>query len=525
MHLAAADVRRLILSLTQEIRASLRRLLQIRAGPLFVLLFARGLVAAEPSLDAFYPAGGALNSTNTITAIGKFDPWPPKVWVSEPGLTFVAGTNKGKFAVAISADAVPGPRLVRLYNEEGASEPRTFVVGAGHEITEIEPNNHFAKSQPINPLPATINGRLDKSGDVDSFAIELRGSEWLDARVDCYTLMSKVDAVLRLMTTTGEQLAWNHDFATLDPRLVFRAEENQTVVLQIFGFAFPPDSDIRLTGGDAAVYRLRVTASNNPPAICDVPTERGSNDATGKLPKVELPALIHASIAKADNEDRFQFRAKKNEWIDVRVEAASFGSPLDAWLKIEDAAGNQLARNDDAEGSRDPRLEWKVPTNGTFMVAIGSVTHRGGPDFCYRLSIQKAEPDFRGTLSSSSFTLTPGATNELKFDLKRFRGFTNELTFGLRGLPEGVSILTTNLPGKDGTASIKLSSATNATAFQGPAQLLLTDAQTRSERVVPVELTTRGETGFNRLLVETADEFWFTIREKAASSSKAPAKK
>lgn len=142
------------------------------------------------------------------------------------------------------------------------------------QINEREPNDHFAKAQRLPQLPVTINGRFDKSGDVDSFAIELRNGEWLEARVDCYTLMSKVDAVLRLVTTNGEQLAWNHDFITLDPRLVWRAPANETVVLQIFGFAFPPDSDIRLTGGEGATYRLHLAITNSAPQICDSPNER-----------------------------------------------------------------------------------------------------------------------------------------------------------------------------------------------------------------------------------------------------------
>ena len=524
MRPVAADVRRLILSFKQEIRASLRRLLHIGVGPLITFLLASGALGAEPSLDAFYPVGGAVGTTNTVTAIGKFESWPPKVWVSKPGLEFVAETNKGKFSVTIASDAVPGPRLVRLYNDEGTSEPRTFVLGNGNELYEAEPNDHFAKPQPVTNSPVTINGRLDKSGDVDSFTIELRAGEWLEARVDCYTLMSKVDAVLKLVTTNGQQLAWNHDFITLDPRLVWCAPANQTVVLQMFGFAHPPDSDIRLTGGDAAVYRLHVATMDKPPSFCDSPTEREPNDTPENAQQIDLLEPVHATIGREDDEDRFQFTAKKGESVEARVEAASFGSPLDAWLKIEDLAGNQRARNDDAEGSRDPRLEWKAGTNGTFVVAVGSLTHRGGNDFCYRLAVQRAEPDYRATLSASSLVLTPGTTNELKLDVKRLRGFTNELVPTFRGLPESIIVLTTNLPSKEGAASIRLAAGTNAPNSQGPVELFVTDAVTGKQRIVPAELITRGETGFNQLLVEKTGQFWLTVRQKPAPEPKAKKK-
>jgi hypothetical protein len=46
------------------------------------------------------------NSIRQISfAVGKFDPWPPQVWVDSPGIVFNAETNSGKFTVAIAANA------------------------------------------------------------------------------------------------------------------------------------------------------------------------------------------------------------------------------------------------------------------------------------------------------------------------------------------------------------------------------------------------------------------------------------
>ncbi len=484
-----------------------------------VLMFAFRGFAETPTLDGFYPAGGERGTTNSVTAAGKFGSWPPHVWISSPGLTFTAETNKGKFSVTIAVNAPPGPRLIRLYNEDGASDPRFFVVGTGRESTETEPNNHFAKAQPIPELPATINGRLDKNGDVDSFAIHLRAGEWLDASVDSYTLMSKVDAVLRLVTTNGQQLTWNHDFITLDPRLGWRASEEGTVVLQTFGFAYPPGSDIGFTGGEAIAYRLHLALTN---AAGGCESAGGTNaNRNGQIPgPVTLPAAIRGTISNGTQEDRFRFTAEKNEFIEASADAASFGSPLDAWLKIEDTDGNQLARNDDADGSRDPSLEWKVPTNGTFVLALGSVTHRGGKEFCYRLNVKQAEPDFRASLSANSLVLASAATNDLKIEFKRLRGFTNELAISVRDLPSGVAFIPTNLPAKEGSASLRLIAEREAPPFQGPIRIVVTNAATKQDRIAPFDLVTRGETGFAHLLVETDDHFWLTVRPKAKNTEK-----
>jgi len=180
-----------------------------------------------------------------------------------------------------------------------------------------------------------------------------------------------------------------------------------------------------------------------------------------------------------------------------RSNAAQPRSPLDPWLKIE--------------GSRDARVEWQPQTNGYFTAVVGSVTHRGGKDFCYRLSVERAKPDFRAKLEANALSLTRGATNELKLELKRLRGFTNELNFEFRELPKGVTMLTTNLAPKGGTVSIQITAADDAPQFQGPIRLLLVDKITREQRAVPFELTTPGETGFNQLLIETCDQLWLTF--------------
>jgi hypothetical protein len=149
--------------------------------------------------------------------------------------------------------------------------------------------------------------------------------------------MSKVDAVLRLVSTNGQQLAWNHDFITLDPRLIWRAPMDQTVVLQIFGFAYPASSEIQLTGGEGAVYRLHLSVTEScPPNPFTSPVVKQSKHGSDSVPSLELPASITGKILRAEDEERFSFHAKEDELVEVRIEAASLGSPLDAWLKIED---------------------------------------------------------------------------------------------------------------------------------------------------------------------------------------------
>jgi hypothetical protein len=125
----------------------------------------------------------------------------------------------------------------------------------------------------------------------------------------------------------------------------------------------------------------------------------------------------------------------------------------------------------------------KRRVKGDYVIVVGSVTHRGGEDFGYRSEARASGPDYKASIASSSFALIPGATNVVKFTVTRLRDFTNELHAEFRGLPDGITATATNLSkGKD--ATLVFLAATNAPTFNGPIQLVLTDAITKEERNV-----------------------------------------
>src|SRR6266487_2808287 len=216
-----------------------------------VLSFASAF-AAVPTLDHLFPVAVQAGTTNSVTAIGKFDPWPAKVWMDAPGVVFKPETNSGNFTVEVAADAPVGPHLIRMFNEQGASALRFLIVTRDPQLAEREPNDDFSNPQSIERFPASLNGRLEKSGDVDSFAVPLEAGQTLIASVEAFTLASLVDA-------PGVQVAWNHDGRTLDPFLAWTAKSAGTYVLQVFGFAYPAESAVKFTGSDKCVYRLQLS--------------------------------------------------------------------------------------------------------------------------------------------------------------------------------------------------------------------------------------------------------------------------
>lgn len=534
---------------------------------------------AVPVLDQIYPAFVRPGSTNEIRGIGKLEPWPVQIWTemgsSELGAKWVATTNAGVFQVIVPAGAPEGPQLIRLYNGEGASALRFLVVTTDPVVAEVEPNDLFKKAQVIPSLPVSINGRMEKGGDVDSFEIELKAGQTLAAHLDAYLIQSPVDAVLRVLNTNGVQVAWNHDNGrTLDPALGYRAPADGKYIVQVFGFDHPANSDVRFGGNAKCVYRLRLSTGEVARYTLPLGVQRGSNtvhrlvgwskealgdrtetyvDSSGlkdvavveaRWPRVEtalrlpvsdgpewvtrdlggtlgvgetlpVPGAVTGCIARAGEEHRFVISARKDDAFVMEVLSAEFGFPLDAWVKVEDSKGKELVRSDDSD-SADPRLEWVAPAEGEYRVAVGSLVRKGGMDQVYRLAIQRRQPVFKATVGVDLMNLEPGKTNELKVSLSRKHGYSAKFQVGLEGLPAGVLADPVELTEKDNEAVLKLRVDAGAAVFSGPIRVRLREVEGGKIHWARFEMAGTGENngvpqGFRHLIREWTDQVWVTI--------------
>lgn len=538
--------------------------------------FLHAAFAAAPVLDQLLPVALAPGSSNTVVLVGKFDPWPPKFWSDLPGLAMEPSTNAGTVAVRIPANAPPGVHFLRAFNSEGASAPRFLVIDAATPLAaEAEPNNDAAtEAQPVRP-PVAIQGRLEKNGDVDSFRIQLEAGQSLVAWAQAYTLMSPMDPVLRLLDPRHVQAAWNHDDGrSLDPLLAWTATTGGPHVLQLFTFPYPADSDIRLSGKPHAVYRLHVhagpvvrhalplavqrgtssslrligwnlgSASNQPvafdatrlaPEATKVPlpfngrdalvdllvgegTERMEsepNDGVAQAEPTDIPGGRTGNLDREGDIDRFLIKARKDEKLVLSVQSAVLGFALDGWVRVEDATGKELARNDDATGS-DPRLEWTAPADAPFIVAVGSLLQLGGKDRWYHLSLERPAPSVRPTVADNAFVIAPGKTNEIVINLGRAHGHDAVLSLNAEGLPPGVTAAPVDAASKDASVTFRIVAATNAPAASGPFRLKVQDKATGRAIPARMDLVSAGENngvpqGFRRVVRDSIEDLWLTV--------------
>jgi hypothetical protein len=102
---------------------------------------------------------------------------------------------------------------------------------------------------------------------------------------------------------------------------------------------------------------------------------------------VNVPVTINGRIFPRGDIDLWSFHARKGQVVTAEVCAAQIGSPLDSLLDVLDEKGRVLAENDDAS-SRDSRLHFVAPEDGTYTVRIRDAAGRGGQAFVYRLTLR-----------------------------------------------------------------------------------------------------------------------------------------
>jgi hypothetical protein len=467
---------------------------------------------APPTITHLSPAGTQRGKSVDVAVAGVFDA-NTKVWTNSTDLTIE--NAKGKLKITASPNAVPGVHWLRTYNDEGASTLRPFIVGTLPEIAEKEPNDEFKKPQQIEVPACVINGKLEKSGDVDCYAVTLKKGQTLVASLEAHrTLRSPMDGMLQIVSADGFVLDENNDWNELDPQIVFNAKKDGVYIARVYAFPSMPDSSIRYFGSDACVYRLTLTSGpfadfavplalnqaepwnadvegwNIPPAKPKLSFVAKSNEVIGfesswanplRFPTLSfathgekyntpltLPFAVTNRIEKANGESLTVFDGKKGQAITIVAESRKFGLAVNPVVRLLDSEGKQLARAEPAKLNGDTALSFTLPADAKYTIAVKDLYAGGGSRHVFLLQVL-TEPDYELTLAADRYTITPGKPTLVAVKVARVRGFNKPIEITGTGLPDSVKIETTT-PAKPDPNTITLS-LTSEKPFSGAFQL------------------------------------------------------
>ncbi len=186
------------------------------------------------------------------------------------------------------------------------------------------------------------------------------------------------------------------------------------------------------------------------------------NDTIAQAQVVTLPVGINGRLGEPDDADYFAFAAKKGENFRFEVEARRRGSPLDSVIELYGPDGKKLAENDDIQFTKDSRLFWTAPADGTFAVAVRDLHGRGGREFVYHLRAEPAQPDFEVHGEYYYAMLAPGTRMIWFARVERLNGFDGPVEIGLEGLPAGVTLTPVTIPKGMNHCAMILSAAPDA---------------------------------------------------------------
>lgn len=259
----------------------------------------------------------------------------------------------------------------------------TLTGGAPARVNESEPNNTLAQAQAITP-DVLVVGRLDPAGDVDVFSFRANAGQRLTVDINARSLMppSEADTVVTLFDSNGQQLAENDDAGgSLDSFLTFEIPRSGQYFVRIRNFS--------PKGGSSYTYEALITLTGAAPPPPGIVMESEPNNSLAQANAITPPATVSGAINPAGDVDFFAFEARRGQQLVIDLDARSLTppSPLDTVVTLFDSRGQQLAENDDAEGSTDSLLRFTIPADGRYFFRVRSFDGKGGPDYVYRATV------------------------------------------------------------------------------------------------------------------------------------------
>ncbi|VTS05790.1 COG1470 family protein [Tuwongella immobilis] len=464
-------------------------------GCLFGLLLVGDVRAAVPPAHTLLPAGGQVGTTVSVDVVGIVDLTGMQFACSVPEIRGVMSPDKKRLLVTIPKDAPLGLAWIRLFNAEGSSPPLAFIVGHLPEIQETEPNDRYSKPQVVT-LPGVVNGRLEKGGDTDLFQTTLEAGQTLVADLEAHEQIgSPMDGMLQVVDERGFVVAENVDFRGLDARVVYTPTRAGKYAVRVSAFPSQPDASVQLAGGFNYVYRLTLTAGAfaahafpsaiarpNPPATIELrghnlPPAQGVVPVPKSLPMsdhllvhapqvanpvavaiephaviaeqepnpldrpqaVPVPVTICGVIQERNDRDVYTIAVKKGQPIHITLDAVSFGSPLDALVRVRTKDGSIITQVDDVKKDADPTLRIVRDADEEIRIEVTDLYSHGGPGYAYHLRITPTPGPASATVPAEQFTFPVGQPFEIKLTIANPSGKPQSIT--AEGLPAGISLV------------------------------------------------------------------------------------
>jgi WD40 repeat protein len=385
-------------------------------------MFYRVSLGEIPVISDVFPLGLARGSTAEIQVRG------------------VHLGNVRAVQVQAPADAAPGTRIDVPVTLPAGAQPlgaRSVVVGEYAELLEGGDNDPPGSAHFV-PTPATVNGRIEKPGDVDCFRFVARKGQPLILDIDARRLGSPLDSMLEILDARGQPL----------PRATLRTLAKTYVTFR--------DHDSRAPGIRIEDWR-----------------ELAMNDYV----RIGNELLRIDQLPKNPDDDCrfFELRGQRMGMLDTTPTHQPQGTPI---YKVSlHPPGSTFPpngmpvftvpyENDDGgpQYGKDSRLFFDAPGDAEYIARVSDVRGQGGPGHAYRLAIRPPKPSFTISRSPETLKVWKGGSIPLNLSCERFDGFDGAIDVEIAGLPAGFSAPRTTIPAGENSTALALFAEANAMA-------------------------------------------------------------
>ncbi|MGE0609263.1 MAG: PPC domain-containing protein [Pirellulales bacterium] len=112
------------------------------------------------------------------------------------------------------------------------------------------------------------------------------------------------------------------------------------------------------------------------------------NAGFGDAQPITIGQAIEGMIGEPRDVDVFRLPCQAGQRLVIETEAARLGSVADTILTLYDGQGRILAVSDDFGENTDSRIDFTVPADGEYFIALIDAHDRGGPVHVYRLVVR-----------------------------------------------------------------------------------------------------------------------------------------
>ncbi len=343
-------------------------------------------------LAAAYTFTGTAGQSVTITLLSEdFDSY--LVLKDAAGTDLVSDDDSaGNLNARIGNFALPADGTYTIiatsYNNATPGNFTLTLEVAGAAITPIQATPTFTPTPaigvivtpvvsggetPITPGQA-VTGLLAANSTGATFIFDGRAGEQVTILLES----GAFDAYLTLQDATGNILATDDDSAgNLNARIrdfALPADGTYTIIASSFsGAASGPFTITLESTGSGAV--IETTPTPVPPVVTVVP-------ATGDTLQPNVP--LAGTLSAEQPTVSYTFTGTAGQSVTITLESDAF----DSYLTLQDAAGNDLATDDDSAGSLNARIsDFALPADGVYTVVVNSFIGAAAGDFTLTLEM------------------------------------------------------------------------------------------------------------------------------------------